>query len=367
MSTNAEENQAPLRQGLIAKVEQSVTHRAVLDDRELILHFRILLQDLPFAGKPSLLTDEHRAAIDVLVDRASRKDLKIFSIIGHTSEPGTDAFNLDLSRDRANAVKAYLKLQVDQHSAFSDDSLYKNISVHWRGKREPRSDNVAEADNPLDRRVEISYRIRVQFPQPVGGVVPRSRFWKVDFAAGGGVGGVPLGVATVGVESGVGTLTMLPDTELGQNDTTSRTLTYESLGLSVGLTAALKNLKLVQRFPMVKRLLDALDDDLPGAATSAAYKRASDVLKASGFSLDLKSEGGQFYIDEPLSFDEMANFNFMVLAGNVSFGGSASGQLVVLHSGYFYAATVIYGGGMSIAIPDVGLNFAPIAWAQVGN
>ena len=43
---------AEQREALVDKVEQSVTHKAVLGNQGLILHFRMVLQDLPFAGSP---------------------------------------------------------------------------------------------------------------------------------------------------------------------------------------------------------------------------------------------------------------------------------------------------------------------------
>ena len=103
-----------------------------------------------------------------------------------------------------------------------------------------------------------------------------------------------------------------------------------------------------------------LDSNLPGN-----YKRTEDFLKNAGFSVDVVSQGGEFETGEPLSFAEMASFNFSTVTGNISLGASGSGSLVMLHSGYFFASTVIYGGGLNIAFPDVALNFVPAAWVQV--
>lgn len=355
MSASTGQAVSEQRDVLVDKVEQAVTHKAVLGNQGLILHFRVLLQDLPFAGIPSLLLDEHRDAIDKLVERASTDDIKIFAITGHTSEPGTDALNQQLSLDRAEAVFAYLQQAVDAHPGFSDNSLYAGIRRDGFGENQLAAATPEGADNPLNRRVEIRYRIKIIFPQPPGGVVPRSRYWKIDFAAGGGVGS-----KSIGVESGLGTLKMLPDGENDQFQTIQKSLTYKSLGVSVGLLSVLKKLKFVAKFPKVKKSLEALDSDLPGN-----YKRTEDFLKNAGFSVDVVSQGGEFETSEPLSFAEMANFNFSTVSGNISLGASGSGSLVLLHSGYFFASTVIYGGGLNIAFPDVALNFVPAAWVQV--
>jgi len=353
---------AEQREALVDKVEQSVTHKAVLGNQGLILHFRMVLQDLPFGGQPSILMDEHRAAIDKLVERALTHDIKIFSITGHTSEPGTDAFNEDLSVQRAEAVFDYLRLIVDDNPSFTDNTLYAGIRRQGFGENQLVVDAAGESDSPLNRRVEIAYRLRIIFPQPPGGVVPRSRYWKVDFAAGGGLGsgtGKKSRFA-IGVESGIGSLTMLPDGENDQFDTIQKSLAYESLGVSVGFLSVLKKLKIVAKLPKIRRLLRVLDAKLPGN-----YRRTEDLLRNAGFSVDLVSQGGEFATDEPLSFAEMASFNFSTVSGNISLGASGTGSLVMLHSGYFFASTVIYGGGMNIAFPDVALNFVPAAWVRV--
>jgi len=365
VASSATSVQSVQRAALINKIETAVTHKSQLGDQGLILHFRLVLRDLPFAGIPSLLLDEHRQGIETLVDRAKSRDIKIFSITGHTSEPGSDDYNKTLSESRAQAAFQYLQQIVDADPYFTDSSFYENIRVDGFGENQPVSPMADESDNPLNRRVEIRYRIKVMFPQPPDGVVPRSRFWKIDFVAGGGAGGtgqVPSSKEkfVVGLDSGLGSLQMLPDDATNQTEILQKPLSYWSLGFSVGILSVLKKLKFVSRFPKVKRIMETLDADLPGN-----YKRTEDLLKSAGFSVDLVSTGGEFITQEPLSFEEMATFNFAMISGNVSLGAGAAGSLILLHSGNFYAPTVIYGAGLSIAFPDVGLNFVPAAWVQV--
>lgn len=351
---------------LIEKVEQAVVHRANLNNQGLMLHFRVVLQDLPFAGQPALLLDEHRQAIARLVDRAARDDVKIFSVTGHTSEPGTLQYNEGLALQRAQAVFDHLRHTVDQDARFTDNSLYAQIEVRGRGETQPVVAMADEGDNPLNRRVEIAYRIKITFPQPPGGQVPRSRFWKVDFTTGGGAGVGGGSDANrhraIGAELGTGTLTMLPDDETGQTQEIMRPLTFESLGISVGLLSLVKKLKFVKRFPTVKRLLDFLEgaDDAP-----SAYPVTEELLRNAGFAVDLASEGGGFFVDEPLSFEEMARFNFAQITGELSWLGSATGSLILLHSPNFFASTILYGAGLKLALPDASVEFVPIAWVQV--
>ncbi|MCB1772460.1 MAG: OmpA family protein [Gammaproteobacteria bacterium] len=370
MTNGSAAEPSSLRQSLVEKIENKLTHRGLIEGERLYLHYRLVLRDLPFDGHPNLLQDEHRAAITTLVDRASRKDLKIFSIVGHASRPGPDSYNRDLSLARAQAVKDWLLLQVGNHPGLTDAAPFQAIPVRARGEQDAAGGPVPDAselppeegDNPLDRRVEISYRIKVEFPQAADANVPRSRFWKIDFSVGGGSGYGNDRGRSIGVEAGAGSLTMLPDPEIGQNDTLQKTLTYESLGISIGLLSYIKKLKFLARFPLVKRLIDGLEAGIPD---KEIYKHTVRLLESSGFSVDFQSEGGHFYVDEPLSFAEMVHFNFFAVSGNIAVLGAASGQLIVLHSPYLFATTVIYGTGMKVAVPDVALDFVPVAAVDV--
>lgn len=360
MSANTQPATEEQRKALVAKIEQKLIHKDVLNGKALILHYRVLLQDLPLAGHPGLLLDDHREAIEKLVDKAAGEDVEIVSIIGHTSEPGSTQYNEMLALQRAQAVFDHLRSTVDQDPRFTSNSLYAQIRVEGRGETQPVVAMEGQADNALNRRVEIGYRLKVVFPQPDGANVPRSRYWKVDFAAGGG-GGTSLGPKTsIGLEAGIGSLTMLPDAETGQTQTIEKLLTYEMLGVSVGLLSYLRNLKFLMRFPRVRRLIQFLDPTLGGN-----YKRTEDFLKTLGFSTDLASEGGEFTTDEPLSFAEMAKFNFATVSASLSLAASGAGSLIMLHSPYFFTYVVIYGGGLKISFPDASLNFVPAAWVQV--
>ncbi|WP_461450033.1 OmpA family protein [Mucilaginibacter sp.] len=70
-----------------------------------------------------------------------------FVLKGYASAEGTDAHNMELSVDRANAVKAYLV-----NSGVSGD----NITANGYGESNPVADNSTEAGRILNRRVEIS-------------------------------------------------------------------------------------------------------------------------------------------------------------------------------------------------------------------
>lgn len=68
------------------------------------------------------------------------------AISGHTDNQGKDAINQPLSENRARAVSGYL----GGRGVYSE-----RMSVHGRGRYEPRASNATEAGRQLNRRVEI--------------------------------------------------------------------------------------------------------------------------------------------------------------------------------------------------------------------
>ena len=70
-----------------------------------------------------------------------------FMLKGYASAEGTAAHNMELSVDRANAVKAYLI-----NSGVNAD----NITSQGYGESNPVADNTTEDGRVLNRRVEIS-------------------------------------------------------------------------------------------------------------------------------------------------------------------------------------------------------------------
>ncbi|MGJ0532506.1 OmpA family protein [Methylocystis sp.] len=68
------------------------------------------------------------------------------TIVGHTSSEGSDAYNLDLSQRRAEAVVAALQERGLKNA---------KISARGAGEAEPIADNGSETGRSLNRRVEI--------------------------------------------------------------------------------------------------------------------------------------------------------------------------------------------------------------------
>ena len=76
-----------------------------------------LSADTLFGFDQAKLTPDGIAALDQLLQSTSGKTFSTMTVIGHTDPIGTEAYNLDLSRRRAEAVRDYLLskgLKVDQ-------------------------------------------------------------------------------------------------------------------------------------------------------------------------------------------------------------------------------------------------------------
>ena len=104
---------------------------------------------LYFAENSHELTEESKADFEsVFADLKQRKVVDVV-VVGHTDAVGTDAFNDELARKRADVIRSAL---IGRGVAPTD------VVAIGRGKREllvPTPDGVAE---PRNRRVEIVVR-----------------------------------------------------------------------------------------------------------------------------------------------------------------------------------------------------------------
>jgi OmpA-OmpF porin, OOP family len=68
---------------------------------------------------------------------------------GHTDAQGDNAYNLQLSQQRAEAVISWLK---------ANKATVTNLSAKGYGETEPVADNSTETGRALNRRVEIKHK-----------------------------------------------------------------------------------------------------------------------------------------------------------------------------------------------------------------
>ena len=95
------------------------------------------------------LTEASKADLERVFAELKQRNVVDIVVVGHTDAVGTDAFNDDLARKRADAIRSAL---IARGIAASD------VVAIGRGKRElliPTPDGVAE---PKNRRVEIVVR-----------------------------------------------------------------------------------------------------------------------------------------------------------------------------------------------------------------
>jgi outer membrane protein OmpA-like peptidoglycan-associated protein len=94
------------------------------------------------------LTPEARTIVDQAATNAGRANVTSITVTGHTDTVGSDAYNMRLSKRRAESVSAELQAKGVPSNA---------ITLVAKGKRDllvPTGDGVRE---PQNRRVEIVY------------------------------------------------------------------------------------------------------------------------------------------------------------------------------------------------------------------
>jgi outer membrane protein OmpA-like peptidoglycan-associated protein len=94
------------------------------------------------------ISDEAKAIIDEAITPFKQENRGVFfEIEGHTDSTGTDAYNLKLGEDRAEAVRNYLR---DQHGI-----ALSRIEVMSYGESKPVVDNKTRENRAVNRRVVI--------------------------------------------------------------------------------------------------------------------------------------------------------------------------------------------------------------------
>lgn len=106
----------------------------------------------------SNLRSASRADLADLAASFGKYEGRELMIVGHTDATGTDSYNMDLSRRRAQATADYL---------ISRGIPSSRLRVIGRGEEEPVADNETAEGRQLNRRVEIAVFATEEYRQQV--------------------------------------------------------------------------------------------------------------------------------------------------------------------------------------------------------
>jgi outer membrane protein OmpA-like peptidoglycan-associated protein len=111
---------------------------------------KIAIYDIHFATGSAVIEPESAAALGIIASYLNETPGG-FYIVGHTDDTGLLASNLELSNNRAAAVKDAL---VSEHGISAD-----RLETRGVGPLAPVSNNTGQAGRALNRRVEIVQRL----------------------------------------------------------------------------------------------------------------------------------------------------------------------------------------------------------------
>lgn len=103
--------------------------------------------NITFAFDSASLNPSFRPTLDKLAATMNEYNQNTITIAGHTDSVGKPSYNMNLSRDRANAVRNYL---VSRGVASS------RINVVAYGQTRPIADNSTDSGRQQNRRVELT-------------------------------------------------------------------------------------------------------------------------------------------------------------------------------------------------------------------
>lgn len=104
------------------------------------------LPDVTFAVNSTDISPAMRDVLDRVAQSMIRYPNSLVDVMGHTDSTGSDAYNLDLSRRRAESVANFL---------VSRGVARARLETIGYGEQYPVADNTTEAGRAQNRRVEI--------------------------------------------------------------------------------------------------------------------------------------------------------------------------------------------------------------------
>lgn len=101
-----------------------------------------------YANNSDVITSDYYARIQELVDFARDNSIRYLQIVGHTSAPGTDEYNMDLSKRRAESLK---KILIERHGFTASQ-----IETVGKGETELAVQGNTESAHSKNRRIVVN-------------------------------------------------------------------------------------------------------------------------------------------------------------------------------------------------------------------
>ena len=121
---------------------------------------------ITFGFNSSQLTPEAQNALNSVANVLNQYPDSTINVTGHTDDIGSDAFNQNLSLQRAGSVAAYLA----QHNV-----SYNRLSQQGMGERMPKVPNTDENSRAQNRRVELAIIANKNAGSQPGGSAPQQQ------------------------------------------------------------------------------------------------------------------------------------------------------------------------------------------------
>ncbi len=130
-------------------LEQELSGSGVGVRREGDNLYLVMPGDITFASNQATIQGNFYPVLDDVSSVFNNYDQSLIDIVGHADADGSDQYNLDLSRRRAESVAAYL----NQRGVNANRIYYEG-----RGESQPIASNQTAEGKAQNRRVEIKIR-----------------------------------------------------------------------------------------------------------------------------------------------------------------------------------------------------------------
>ncbi len=131
---------------------------------------KIVRREVHFETGKWQITDADTAALRHICDEVRSRENYRIDVVGHTDSVGRQSYNLELSRKRADAVRAYL---------LACGVSAEHLQLHANSFSTPKADNASETGRQKNRRTAVVLTLvyfAVSALEPVEGLRPGSTF-----------------------------------------------------------------------------------------------------------------------------------------------------------------------------------------------